>query len=84
MESCWSAPATPPTRPIVQSQISDRNETRVEKMRMRAEGLPGPSEVQRSIQQHLFGRGGQRGGGGHHGDAPVTPQLRKARPSVWG
>lgn len=49
-------------------------------MRMRAEGLPGPSEVQRSIQQHLFGRGGQRGGSGQHSDTPVTPQLRKVRP----
>lgn len=60
------------------------SQTRVEKMRMRAEGLPGSSEMQRSIQQHLFGRGGQRGGVGHSCDAPLTPRHSKSGQSHTG
>lgn len=80
MESCCSTPTTPPTRPILhQESNNQQSESRIAKMRMRAEGLPGTSDVQRSIQQHIFGRGGQRGSGVHHNDGPVTPQLRKPR-----
>eukprot|EP00892_Ulva_mutabilis_P007332 jgi/Ulvmu1/4971/UM207_0015.1 len=85
MESCCSSPTTPPTRPVLHHPTSKaQSETRVEKMRIRAAGLPGRSDVQRSIQQHIIGRGGQRGSGGHHSETPVTPQLRKPQSSQVG
>lgn len=85
MESCCSTPTAPPTRPVLHHPASKQHsESRVEKMRIRAAGLPGTGDVQRSIQQHIFGRGGQRGSGAHPNDAPVTPQLRKSLPSHIG